>query len=142
MHRIVKSAPKQLRTKRLYAILQFTQKYKQRKLARTTVEDVLQQVSCSLQAIHPSHTPVNGAYIIDPHSLRVCSVCVCVQSSLLLMGGGDTNDQLTKLGVTYLDEQQQHFTAFPRIFVVLLPGRRTPFSRAGCNSYTNHLLHK
>jgi hypothetical protein len=53
-------------------------------------------------------TFANGAYITDP--VRFVSV-LCVQSPLLVVGG-DTGDQLTKLGVTYLDEQQhQHFAA-------------------------------
>ena len=47
-------------------------------------------------------TFAGGAYITDP--LRFVSV-VCGQSPLLVVGG-DTGDQLTKLGVTYLDEQK------------------------------------
>ncbi len=53
-------------------------------------------------------TFANGAYITDP--VRFVSV-LCVQSPLLVVGG-DTGDQLTKVGVTYQDEQQhQQFAA-------------------------------
>ena len=50
----------------------------------------------------------NGAYITDP--VRFVSV-LCAQSPILVVGG-DTGDGLTKLGVTYLDEQKtQQFAA-------------------------------
>ena len=53
-------------------------------------------------------TFANGAYVTDP--IRFVSV-LCAQSPLLVVGG-DTGDQLTKLGVTYLDEKQtQQFAA-------------------------------
>ena len=53
-------------------------------------------------------TFANGAYVTDP--VRFVSV-LCVQSPLLVVGG-DTGDQLTKVGVTYLDEEKtQQFAA-------------------------------
>jgi len=53
-------------------------------------------------------TFTNGAYITDP--VRFVSV-LCVQSPLLVVGG-DTGDKLTKVGVTYLDEEKtQQFAA-------------------------------
>ena len=53
-------------------------------------------------------TFASGAYITDP--ARFVSV-VCAQSPLLVVGG-DTGDGLTKLGVTYLDEEKvQQFAA-------------------------------
>ena len=45
------------RKKRPYDTLQSTQQWKRRKLARTAVEEVLQQVGCPLKAIHPPSTP-------------------------------------------------------------------------------------
>jgi len=63
-----------------------------------------------LAASHATETGTfaNGAYITDP--VRFVSV-LCAQSPLLVVGG-DTGDQLTKLGVTYLDEQKtQQFAA-------------------------------
>lgn len=52
-------------------------------------------------------TFAGGAYITDP--VRYVSV-LCAQSSLLVVGG-DTGDGLTKLGVTYMEEETQKFAA-------------------------------
>jgi len=73
-------------------------------------EQTIIQCKQLLATTHATETGTfaNGAYVTDP----VCFVSVlCVQSPLLVVGG-DTGDQLTKLGVTYLDEQQtQQFAA-------------------------------
>jgi hypothetical protein len=73
-------------------------------------EQTMIQCKQLLAASHATETGTiaNGAYVTDP--IRFVSV-LCAQSPLLVVGG-DTGDKLTKLGVTYLDEQQQqHFAA-------------------------------
>jgi hypothetical protein len=52
-------------------------------------------------------TFANGAYLTDP--IRFVTG-LCLQSSMLAVGG-DTGDELTKLGVTYVQGEQQKFAA-------------------------------
>jgi len=73
-------------------------------------EQTIIQCKQLLATTHATETGTfaNGSYITDP--VRFVSV-LCVQSPLLVVGG-DTGDRLTKVGVTYLDEQQtQQFAA-------------------------------
>jgi hypothetical protein len=63
----------------------------------------------ALASSHATETGTfaNGAYITDP--VRFVSV-LCAQSPFLAVGG-DTGDGLTKLGITYSTEAEQHFAA-------------------------------
>ncbi len=62
-----------------------------------------------LAVTHATETATfaNGAYLTDP--IRFVTG-LCLQSSMLAVGG-DTGDQLTKLGVTYVDGKHQRFAA-------------------------------
>ena len=82
------------RQKRPYDTLRSTQQWKRKQLARTAVEEVLQQVGCPLSAIHPPSTPSPAELLhltistgAQRHRRRPSPSCTCCTTPSTSLSG-------------------------------------------------------